>query len=79
MMMAQVLGLEPGEFVHTFGDTHIYNNHFDQVNEQLNRDFRDIPTMWINPEVKSIYDFTYDDFELRNYNPHPRIKASVAV
>ena len=79
MMIAQVCGLEPGEFVHTTGDTHIYLNHFDQVREQLSRQPRPLPKMKINPEVKSIFDFTYEDFTLEEYNPWPAIKAPVAV
>ena len=79
MMVAQVCGLKPGEFVHTFGDLHIYSNHMEQVEEQLSREFRPLPTMWINPEVKDIDSFTYDDFRLENYDPHPRISAPVAV
>jgi len=79
MMMAQVTGLEPGEFVHTFGDAHIYQNHFDQVREQLARDPRPRPTMRLNPAVRDLFAFTYDDFELRDYDPHPRIAAPIAV
>ncbi|MFT4663914.1 MAG: thymidylate synthase [Polaribacter sp.] len=79
MMMAQVCGLEAGDFVHTFGDTHLYNNHLNQANEQLSRTPTDLPTISINPEVKSIFDFTFDDFELNNYNPQPHIKAPVAI
>ncbi len=79
MMVAQVCDLEVGDFVHTFGDAHIYSNHMEQVQLQLSRDFRQLPTMWINPEVKDIFEFTYDDFELRNYDPHPHIKGAVAV
>ncbi len=79
MMMAQVTGLEPGEFVHTFGDVHLYSNHIDQAKEQLSRDLRSLPTLNINPSVKSIFDFTFDDFELVGYDPHPHIKAAVAV
>lgn len=79
MMIAQVCGLEPGEFVHTTGDTHIYLNHFDQVREQLSREPRPLPKMKINPEIKSIFDFKYEDFELTDYDPWPAIKAPVAV
>jgi thymidylate synthase len=79
MMVAQVTGLELGDFVHTFGDAHIYLNHMDQVNEQLNRDFRPLPKMKLNPEIKSIFDFKYEDFELVGYDPHPHIKGEVAV
>ena len=79
MMIAQVCGYQPGEFIHTFGDAHIYNNHKEQLELQLSRDIRDLPTMKINPKVKSIFDFTFDDFELVNYNPHPHIKGVVAV
>ena len=78
MMMAQVCGLEAGEFVHTLGDTHLYLNHFEQVDEQLSRTPRTLPKMKINPEVKSIFDFKYEDFELENYNPHPAIKAPMS-
>lgn len=79
MMMAQVTGLEPGDFIHTLGDTHIYHNHFDQVKLQLTREPRSLPRMVINPDVKSIFDFKYEDFELRDYDPWPHIKATVAV
>ena len=79
MMIAQVCGLQPGEFVHTIGDAHIYLNHLDQINLQLTREPRELPTMKINPNVKSIYDFKIEDFELVGYNPHPRIKGKVAV
>lgn len=79
MMLAQVCGLQYGDFVHTFGDAHIYTNHFDQVELQLSRDTRQYPTMKINSEVKSIFDFKFEDFTLENYNPHPPIKAPVAV
>lgn len=79
MMIAQVCGLEYGEFIHTFGDVHIYSNHLDQVNLQLSREIRPLPTMKINPSVKDILDYTYEDFTLENYNPHPAIKAPVAV
>lgn len=78
-MMAQVCGLEPGDFIHTFGDVHIYNNHFEQVELQLSRDIRDLPTLKLNPEVKDIDGFAFDDFEILNYNPHPSIKAPIAV
>ena len=79
MMLAQVCNLEPGDFVHTFGDAHIYNNHLEQTDLQLSRDIRPLPTMKINPEVNDIFSFTYEDFELLNYDPHPHIKAVVAV
>ena len=79
MMVAQVTGLEAGEFIHTLGDAHIYTNHFEQVREQLSREPRPLPTMRINPDVKSIFDFKYEDFTLENYNPHPHIKGVVAV
>ena len=79
MMMAQVCGLEAGEFVHTFGDAHIYRNHLDQVHLQLTREPRPLPTMHINPEVKDIFGFRYEDFTLENYNPHPHIKGEVSV
>jgi thymidylate synthase len=79
MMVAQVTGYQPGEFIHTFGDAHLYSNHFEQANEQLSRTPRKLPTMRINPEVKSIFDFKFEDFELLNYDPLPHIKAPVAV
>lgn len=79
MMMAQVCNLEPGEFVHTTGDTHIYTNHIEQVKLQLSREPYPLPTMKINPEVKSIFDFKFDDFELVDYQAHPHIKGKVAV
>jgi len=79
MMVAQVTGLEPGDFVHTLGDTHIYNNHFEQVKEQLSREPRRLPRMVINPDVKDIFDFKFEDFTLEDYDPHPHIKGIVAV
>ena len=78
MMMAQVCGLEAGEFVHTLGDTHLYLNHFEQVEEQLSRTPRALPKMKINPDVKSIFDFKYEDFTLEGYDPHPVIKAPMS-
>lgn len=78
-MMAQVCGLKEGDFIHTLGDAHIYLNHLEQVKEQLSREPRHLPTMKINPDVKSIFDFKYEDFELTDYNPHPHIKGVVAV
>src|SRR5436190_3093955 len=79
MMIAQVCDLEPGEFIHTFGDVHIYNNHLEQVNLQLSRKPFPLPTMKLNPVVKNIFDFTFEDFTLENYQSHPAIKAPVAV
>jgi thymidylate synthase len=79
MMVAQVCGLEAGEFIHTFGDAHLYSNHIEQAQLQLSRDIRPLPTMKINPEVKDIFGFTFEDFTLENYDPHPHIKAAVAV
>jgi len=79
MMIAQVCGLQPGDFVHTLGDAHIYSNHVEQARLQLTRDCRPLPLMKINPEVKSIFDFKFEDFTLENYDPHPHIKAEVAV
>jgi thymidylate synthase len=79
MMVAQVTGLEPGEFVHTFGDAHVYLNHLEQVNLQLSREPRSLPIMKINPEVKDIFGFRFEDFELIGYDPYPAIKAPVAV
>lgn len=79
MMMAQVCNLEPGDFVHTFGDVHIYSNHIEQVKLQLNRKPYPLPTIKLNPSVKNIFDFTYEDFTLENYQYHPPIKAPVAV
>lgn len=79
MMVAHVTDLEPGEFVHTFGDVHIYKNHLEQVDLQLTRDVRALPKMRLNPDVKSIFDFTYEDFTLEGYDPHPHIKGAVSV
>ena len=78
-MIAQVVNLEPGEFVHTLGDAHIYSNHFDQVNEQLTRQPKELPTMHINSNVKNIFDFKFEDFKLSDYDPYPLIKAPVAI
>jgi thymidylate synthase len=79
MMMAQVCGLKPGDFVHTLGDAHLYSNHLEQARLQLTRDFRPLPQMKMNPNVKDLFDFKYEDFELVNYDPHPHIKAAVAI
>jgi thymidylate synthase len=79
MMMAQVCGLKPGDFVHTLGDAHLYSNHLEQARLQLTRDFRPLPQMKMNPNVKGLFDFKYEDFELVNYDPHPHIKAAVAI
>jgi len=79
MMVAQVTGLQPGDFVHTFGDAHIYLNHIEQVNLQLSRDFKPLPVMKINPEINNIFSFCYEDFELTGYDPYPAIKAPIAV
>ena len=79
MMIAQVTDLAPGDFVHTFGDVHLYNNHLEQAKEQLSRDTRPLPEMRINKNVKNITDFSFEDFELVNYNPHPHIKAAVSI
>lgn len=79
MMVAQVCDLEPGEFIHTFGDAHLYNNHIEQAKLQLSRDLRPLPQMKLNPNVKDLFAFTYEDFELINYDPHPHIKAAVAI
>lgn len=79
MMMAQVIGLKPGEFVHTLGDAHIYTNHFDQIRLQLTREPRTLPSMKINPDVRDIFSFSFDDFTLEGYDPHPHIKGTVAV
>ena len=79
MMMAQVTGLEAGEFIHTLGDAHIYNNHLEQVKLQLTREPRPLPRMLLNPDVKNIFDFGYEDFQLTGYDPHPHIKGEVAI
>ena len=79
MMLAQVCGYEAGEFVHTFGDLHLYSNHFDQAREQLSRTPRALPTMKMNPDVKDLFDFKFEDFELVDYDPWPTIKAPIAV
>ena len=79
LMVAQVCNLKPGDFIHTLGDAHLYSNHIEQANLQLTRDFRKLPKMKINPEVKDIFAFKYEDFELENYDPHPHIKAAVAI
>ncbi|MBK6527335.1 MAG: thymidylate synthase [Crocinitomicaceae bacterium] len=79
MMIAQVCNLKPGEFIHTFGDAHLYNNHLEQIELQLSREPRALPQMKINPEIKSIFDFKFEDFELLNYDPHPHIKGEVSV
>lgn len=79
LMMAQVTGLEPGDFIHTLGDAHIYNNHFEQVNLQLQRTPRPLPRMVLNPDVKDIFGFRYEDFRLEGYDPWPAIKGKVSV
>jgi thymidylate synthase len=79
LMVAQVTGLKPGDFIHTLGDAHLYSNHLEQAREQLSRSPRALPRMRLNPEVRSLFDFRYEDFELLNYDPHPAIKAPVAV
>jgi thymidylate synthase len=79
MMVAQVCDLKPGHFIHTLGDAHLYLNHLDQAEEQLKRDFRPRPRMVINPQVNSIFNFTYEDFQLVEYDPHPHIRAEVSV
>lgn len=79
LMIAQVCGLEPGDFIHTFGDAHLYNNHLEQTRLQLSREPKPLPQMKLNPEIKDIFDFAYEDFSLENYDPHPHIKAPVAV
>lgn len=78
-MMAQVCGLEAGEFIHTLGDAHIYTNHFDQVELQLSRDPKPLPTLKLNPNISDLFDFKYEDIEVLNYDPHPGIKGAVAV
>jgi thymidylate synthase len=78
-MVAQVCGLRPGEFIHTFGDLHLYSNHVEQAREQLSRECRPLPQMRLNPEVKRLEDFRYEDFTLEGYDPHPAIKAPIAV
>jgi len=79
MMVAQVTDLEPGEFIHTFGDVHLYNDHLEQARTQLQREPRSLPKMWINPEAKDLFSFSSGDFELQDYHPHPHIKAKVSV
>jgi thymidylate synthase len=79
MMVAQVCDLKAGEFVHTLGDTHLYLNHLDQAREQLSREPRSLPVMRLNPSVKNLFEFKYEDFTLEGYDPHPVIKAPIAV
>jgi thymidylate synthase len=79
MMVAQVTGLKPGDFVHTLGDAHLYVNHLSQADQQLTREPRPLPSMWINPDVTDLFAFKFEDFELRDYNPHPHISAPIAV
>ena len=79
LMAAQVAGLEPGEFVHTFGDVHLYSNHLEQAKLQLSREPRELPSMQLNSEVDDIFSFRFEDFQLEDYDPHPHIKAPVAV
>ena len=79
IMIAQVTDLEVGDFIHTFGDVHLYNNHIEQAKEQLSREFRPLPKMKVNSKIKNINEFEYEDFELINYDPHPHIKASVSI
>ena len=78
-MIAQVTDLEVGDFIHTFGDAHIYSNHIEQVETQLSRELRPLPKMTLNPEITDIFDFTFEDFTLEGYDPHPHIKGAVAV
>ena len=78
-MIAQVCDLQPGDFIHTFGDAHIYSNHSEQIALQLSREPKELPTMEMNPAIKNIFDFTYEDFTLVNYNSHPHIKGVVSV
>jgi thymidylate synthase len=79
LMVAQVCDLKPGDFIHTFGDLHLYQNHLEQAREQLTRDCRPLPRMKLNPAIKDIHDFKFEDFELAGYDPHPSIKAPIAV
>jgi len=79
MMMAQVTGLQAGEFIHTLGDAHIYQNHMEQVNLQLSREPRSLPMVSLNPEIKNIFDFKFEDFTVANYDPHPHIKGAISV
>ena len=79
MMMAQVTGYQPGDFVHTFGDVHVYSNHMEQLELQLSREPRPLPKLLLNPEITDIFEFSFDDFTLVGYDPHPHIKAAVAV
>lgn len=79
MMVAQVCDLGVGDFVHTFGDVHLYNNHLEQARLQLTRNPKPLPTMWINPEINNVFDFKYKDFELKDYDPHPHIKAEISI
>ena len=78
-MVAQVCGLQAGDFVHTLGDAHLYTNHLDQTKLQLSRECRPLPVMKLNPEIKHIFDFKFEDFQLENYDPHPHIKGAVAI